>query len=171
MQFRKISADEISLRPFQTLDKEWALLSAGDRDGFNTMTVSWGGMGTLWSRPVVTVYVRPQRYTREFIERAESFTLSFFGDSHRKDLGYLGKVSGRDKNKLAETALTPCFDGETGAPMFEQAALTLVCRKLYVGKFDPDRFIDTALVAENYPHSDFHSVYIGEVTGAYAHEN
>ncbi len=170
MRFQKIQADRVELRPFYTIDKEWALLSAGTRESFNTMTVSWGGLGTLWSRPVATVYVRPQRFTREFIEREASFTLSFFGGNYKKDLGLLGKLSGRDGDKLAQTSLTPCFDNDAGAPMFEESTLTLVCRKLYTGLFDPARFADPALIAENYPASDFHFVYIGEVAEVYTHE-
>ena len=171
MSFRKIPADGITLRPFHILDKEWALLSAGNADDFNTMTVSWGGMGTLWSRPVATVYVRPQRYTRTFMEREDCFTLSFFGGAHSKDLGHLGKASGRDGDKLAATSLTPRFDTAAGAPLFEQAALSLVCRKLYAAPFEPARFTDPSLAPEFYPQSDFHIVYIGEIVEAYANES
>ena len=94
MELKRISPNELTLRPFYTLDKQWALLTAGDRARFNTMTVSWGGLGTLWNKPVATVYVRPQRYTYEFTERNEYFTLSFFGGNFMDDLQYLGSHSG-----------------------------------------------------------------------------
>lgn len=86
------------LMPFYDLDKKWAILTSGDKEKFNQMTVSWGGFGTIWNKPVVTVYVRHNRYTYEFIENNEYFTLSFFSDEYKKDLSILGSKSGKDIN-------------------------------------------------------------------------
>ncbi|MEG2525476.1 MAG: flavin reductase family protein, partial [Oscillospiraceae bacterium] len=126
MSFREIPAGELNARPFHTLDQEWALLSAGDSKNFNTMTVSWGQLGTLWNLPVATVYVRPQRFTREFLEREDRFTLCFFGGHNQSELAFLGSHSGRDEDKLAATpGLSVSFEYGTSAPVFEQAGMIL----------------------------------------------
>ncbi len=168
MDFKRIEPKALDMKPFYDFDKGWALLSAGNADGFNTMTVSWGGVGTLWSKPVATVYVRPQRYTREFIEREAYYTLSLFGGEHREALTLLGKESGRDGDKLAKTDLTASFEPKTGAPVFEQAQINLVCRKLYADDIKAEQFIDDSLIKHIYPTSDFHRIYIGEVIAAFA---
>lgn len=164
MAFKEISAGELNMRPFHALDKEWALLAAGSESGFNAMTVSWGGVGTLWSLPVATVYVRPQRYTREFIERENVFTLNFFGGRCREELSYLGSHSGRDGDKLAVTpSVTATFEYGDSAPVFEQAGLALVCTKIYAGDIRPENFADAALCEAMYPERDYHRVFIGRV--------
>ena len=97
---------EFTVDIFSKLDKEWALLAAGSVKDHNAMTVSWGGMGTLWGKPVVTVYVRPNRHTYGYMEREEYFTLSFYPEQYRKALSVMGSKSGRDCDKDAEAGLT-----------------------------------------------------------------
>lgn len=141
-------------------DRQWALLTAGTIERFNTMTISWGGLGTLWNMPVATVYVRPSRYTYEFMEENDFFTVSFYPDAFRGDLGVLGSKSGRDGDKVALTGLTPVpLDGGV---TFAQAEVTLVCRKLYSQDLLRERL--PADVAETfYPDEAPHRLYIGEV--------
>ena len=145
---------------FSVFDKGWALLTAGDKEKYNTMTVSWGGMGTLWGKPVVTVYVRQSRYTMDFIKNNDYFTLSMFPEEYKKDLGILGSKSGRDGDKVALTSLTPRMlaHGVT----FSQASKTFVCRKLYEQKMDLAAMPEEVL-KNCYPDQDVHSVFIGEV--------
>ena len=163
MAFKPLSLDNVKLAPFHKFDKEWALLAAGTRENLNAMTVSWGLFGTLWHKPVATVFARPQRYTREFLEREQYYTVSFFPAAYKKALAYMGQVSGRDEDKISKAEWTPVFDNEVGAPYFEQAELVLVCRKLYTDDITPDRFIDASIPPELYPEKDFHRFYIGEV--------
>lgn len=152
---------------FEQLFREWALLTAGDRaEDCNTMTVSWGGTGILWNKPVATVYVRPQRHTFGFMERAEHFTLSFFAHGEYRDaLTFCGSKSGREHDKFQVCGLTPReIDGGVG---IEQAKLVLVCRKLYWSDIDPSHLLDDSLEASQYPNRDFHRMFIGEITGVY----
>ena len=109
MAFRSVPYDSLSLNPFTKIGKEWALLTAGNENGFNTMTVSWGAMGFMWGKPSVTVYIRPQRYTKEFVDARDTFTLSFYPAEKKDALSYLGKVSGRDENKVKKVGFTPAF--------------------------------------------------------------
>ena len=144
---------------FSAFDKKWALLTAGTMDSFNTMTISWGGMGTIWNKPIVTVYVRPSRYTFGFMEESEYFTVSFYPEEHRKDLAILGRLSGRDGDKLAKTALTP---REIPHGMsFEEAECTLVCRKLYSQSLEKAGMLPE--IADGPEREDVHRMYIGEV--------
>ena len=103
---KEISVEELKLNPSTLIGKEWALLTAGNKDGYNTMTVSWGQMGELWKKPTTVVYIRPQRYTKEFVDKSDYYTLSFLPDGHRDAQSYLGSHSGRDEDKLAKTDLT-----------------------------------------------------------------
>ena len=77
MEFKEIPVSEMEFNPFDKISKQWMLVTAGDKDSSNTMTASWGGVGIMWGKPVATVYIRPQRYTKEFIDKNEYFTLSF----------------------------------------------------------------------------------------------
>jgi len=148
---------------FRAFDRDWALLTAGTPEKFNTMTISWGGLGTLWGRPVATVYVRPSRYTHDFMESGGCFTVSFYPEAYRKILGVLGSRSGRDMDKMRGSGLTPVAAGESVS--FAEADVTLVCRKLYVQRLERERIPEEILRtfytdAAGAPHD----IYIGEVT-------
>ena len=143
-------------------DKKWALLTAGDKDKFNTMTVSWGGLGTIWGKPVATVYVRKSRYTHDFMEDNDYFTVSFFPEECRKVLNVIGSKSGRDMDKMHDSGLTA---KETEHSMtFEEAEVTLVCRKLFKQRLEPANILDTQARAF-YDGDAEHDMYIGEVVG------
>lgn len=141
-------------------DKKWALLTAGDKDSFNTMTVSWGGMGTIWGKPVVTVYVRTSRYTHEFMDREGYFTVSFYPEEYKKTLGVLGSKSGRDMDKMNDSGLTA--KEAAGTMTFEEAEVTLVCKKLFMQRLDPSNIIDKD-VCKFYENDAPHDMYIGEI--------
>lgn len=126
------------------------------------MTASWGGVGVLWGKNVVTTYIRPQRYTKEFVDAQDVFTITFFGENYRKALALCGKVSGRDADKIKEAGLTPYFvDGTTA---FEEAEMVLVCRKLYADEIKSEKFIATENDERWYPEKDYHTMYIAEIT-------
>ena len=145
---------------FDLFAKKWALLTAGDLSGFNTMTIGWGALGTLWGRSVVTVYVKPSRYTHEFMEKGELFTVSFYPEDYRKDLGTLGKLSGRDTDKVAQTSLTPVE--AAGSVSFREAEVTLVARKIYSQELDTAKMPEK-IAQDLYSGQAPHDMYIGEV--------
>ncbi|MBR4728069.1 MAG: flavin reductase [Clostridia bacterium] len=148
----------------QLIGDGWGLLTAGTAGSFNTMTVSWGALGELWGKDVAIVFVRPQRYTLEFLEREDRFTLSFYDPAYRPALALCGSKSGRDLDKAAAAGLTPA---ETdGTITFAQAKLTLVCRKIAVQALDPAGFLDPA-IESNYDGGDYHKVFIGEILKVY----
>lgn len=155
----------LTLNPFEKLHKQWALLAAGEPGDFNMMTVSWGALGVIWQKPACTVYVRASRHTKEFIDRGGLFTLTFLKDGHRDALNLLGSKSGRDMDKMHESGLTPTFVDD--CPTFEEAELTLVCRKLHAVDLPLESLTDPAIERDNYPTGDPHTQYIGEIVAAY----
>ena len=145
---------------FTKFDKDWALLCAGDMDDHNAMTVSWGGMGTLWGKPVVTVYVRHSRHTFSYMEKNEYFSLSFYPSQYKKALALMGRKSGRDCDKEKEASLSAVKMGESVS--FKEAETTLICKKLYFDDIEMKDMSDE-IVSEFYPTGDIHRLYIGEV--------
>ncbi|MGI6012162.1 MAG: flavin reductase [Ruminococcus sp.] len=166
MGFQKKEVKDIEKNVFRMIGDEWMLVSAKKDGKVNTMTVSWGGMGILWGKEVATVYIRPQRYTKEFIDGGEMFTLSFFGGEYKKELGYLGKVSGRDEDKIK--AVDFHVEMVEDQPAFAESELVLVCRKLYEDKIKPELFKEAWIDEKWYPDKDYHTMYIAEIVGAYS---
>ena len=166
MALKEMNFKSITCNPMTLISDEWMLITAGSQErGYNTMTACWGHMGAVWGQghglPTAIAYIRPQRYTKQFIDREELYTLSFFPQEHKKQLAYLGTHSGRDENKIVKAGLTPAFgDGYT---YFEEAKLVLVCRKLYHAPLKEEGFLDKKLMEANYPERDFHDMYIGEI--------
>ena len=145
---------------FSQFDKKWALLTAGKTDDFNTMTVSWGGLGTIWNKSVATVYVRDSRYTHEFMDKNDYFTVSFYPEDKRKILRVLGTKSGRDMDKIHDSGLTAVSAGESVS--FKEAEVTLVCRKLFCQRLELLN-IPEEIIKSCYASGDPHDMYIGEV--------
>ena len=152
--------EKLEWKVFEAFKKDWALVTAGKPGDFNTMTISWGGVGTLWEKDVATVYVKPVRYTHDFMEKSEFFTVSFFPEDCREDLALLGTKSGRDGDKVAETKLTPIEIGETVG--FREASVTLLCRKIYRQDLDKAA-IPSDVIEKYYTEEVPHTMYIGEV--------
>lgn len=163
-KFKEITPEQFEHSPFKLLDKDWMLVTA-EKDGkVNTMTASWGGFGVMWHKNVAFVVLRPQRYTKEFVDQAATFSLSFFDQSYKKQLGYLGSVSGRDADKIKESGLSVLKAEQDGTPYFDEASMVLFCKKLYAQEYKPECFIEQGLSEEFYPNRDYHTLYIAEIT-------
>jgi flavin reductase (DIM6/NTAB) family NADH-FMN oxidoreductase RutF len=168
MSLKPIAIKDFAPRIFHLFDEQWLLLACGDlsQRHFNVMTISWGSMGTIWERPFVQVVVRPTRYTFEFLNRYDSFTVSAFAEDQRNALSLLGSLSGRDGDKLADSGLTPVPAQNVASPGFAEAELRLECRKLFWQDFDPGHFVDPA-IEKHYPEKDYHRMFLGEVVGIF----
>ncbi|MCK4464493.1 MAG: flavin reductase family protein [Bacteroidales bacterium] len=143
---------------------QWFLLTSGDykKKHYNTMTVAWGYFGAMWNKPTAVVVVRPTRYTFEFINKYETFTLCAFDTNYNDDLLLLGTKSGRDGDKIAETKLTIMSSQKVPAPSFREAELIIECKKIYWDDFKPENFLDHS-IEKNYPKKDYHRFYFGEI--------
>jgi flavin reductase (DIM6/NTAB) family NADH-FMN oxidoreductase RutF len=164
MARQAIPFDDLAVQAHHLWSDQWLLLTSGDfaAGHFNTMTVAWGSLGVMWSKPFAQVVVRPVRYTYEFMERYDTFTLSAFDKRFRKALSLLGSRSGRDGDKIKASSLTPVASSLVTAPAFAEADLILECRKMYWQDLDPAHFLDPEIEG-NYPQKDYHRVYFGEV--------
>jgi flavin reductase (DIM6/NTAB) family NADH-FMN oxidoreductase RutF len=169
---RNVNPRDLQGNIFELIGDKWMLVTAVKQDGaLNTMTASWGGMGIMWGKPVASCVIRPVRYTYEFVEQADYFTLSFFPEEYRKALNILGTKSGRDGDKIKESGLKPfeiSFTDNTkqAVIVFEEADIILMCKKIYYQDIDPANFIDKDL-DKNYPNKDDHRMYFGEIVQAF----
>ena len=162
--FRSVDPKNLKDNVFSLIGDKWMLITAGTAENCNTMTASWGGLGVIWGAPSATCYIRPQRYTKEFVDREEYFTLTFFGEDYRKQLALCGSKSGRDIDKVKECGFT-VKTAACGAPYFEEAELVLVCRKRFAQEMDADK-MPQDVKEKWYPNQDYHTLYIGEIVEA-----
>ena len=158
---REIKHELFEENVFKMIGKDWLLVTAQKDGEVNTMTASWGALGIMWNRKVAYIFLRPQRYTREFIDSADKLSISVLPDSFRKDLVYLGTVSGRDEEKISKTNLT--LTNYEGVPGFEESRLTLICKKLFVQRITEDSFIEKDIIDKWYPERDYHLMYVVEI--------
>ena len=162
MMFEEINASEIDKNVFDMIGKEWMLVTAAKSENeVNTMTASWGGLGIMWGKPVAYVFIRPQRYTKEFIDASSKLSLSFFSEEHRKMLSYMGTVSGRDEDKISKAGLNVKLEDET--PYFEEAELVLITKKLYAQDMGEEFLLDKEIAGKWYPNNDWHTMYVCEI--------
>ncbi len=168
MALIKTSIENFTGNPFTEISKQWFLLTAGTPENYNTMTCSWGAMGVIWNVPAITAYVRTSRYTFDFLEKQENFTISFLPEHCRKILSFCGSHSGKDCDKVKETGLTPLIID--GAVTFEEAERVFVCQKVYAQLFSPESFTEQNLLNNFYETDALHKVYIGKILSVYEHE-
>lgn len=159
---KEISISSLSFNPFHKIGKEWMLITAGDETKANTMTASWGGLGVMWGKNVVFIVVRQTRYTKQFIDAGDTFSLTFLDENYRSALNYLGTASGRDEDKIAKAGLTLQFDNHT--PYFSEGNLVLTCKKLSATPITPEQFLDDTIEEKWYKDGNLHTLYIGEIT-------
>lgn len=165
MAWTKTEVSALSMNPFTKIKDQWMLVSAGKEGAWNTMTANWGGVGELWFRPVATTYIRHSRYTKEFVDNNDYFTLTFLKDGHKEALNVLGSKSGREIDKMSGCGLTPCF--VDGQPTFAEAELVLICRKVFVQDLDVKNLCDKEIITRCYADNDYHTMYIGEIVACY----
>lgn len=166
---QEIDALSLRLNAADMWTTSWFLLTAGDRQNYNAMTIGWGSIGVMWNKPFIQVVVRPGRHTFQYIEKHPTFTVCAFPTQYRKALTLLGTKSGRDSDKIKESGLTIIQSKKIDAPSYKEAELILECKKMYWQDMAPENFLDSTIV-KNYPKQDFHRIYFGEIVGISADE-
>ena len=163
-QINEIPVQAFSINTFSSWDNNWFVLSCGDlkKGQYNAMTVAWGGFGSMWSLPMALVVVRPSRYTFQFLNQFDTFTLCAFPESLKPALNLIGTKSGRDGDKIQESGLTPVAAKIVDAPVYEQAELIVECKKMYWDDFKPEHFLNSD-IDKRYPNGDYHRMVIGEI--------
>ena len=159
--FQPFPIDLLEFNPFTKIGKEWALVTAGSKSKCNTMTISWGGVGVIWNKNAVYVFVRDSRYTKEFLDAGDFFSISFLGENYRSALSYCGAHSGKDENKFEKAGLTPAF--RHSIPYPDEANVVLLCRKMAAVPVTKDTFTDKGIEPNFYKDGDMHTMYIAEI--------
>jgi flavin reductase (DIM6/NTAB) family NADH-FMN oxidoreductase RutF len=169
MSLKAINVEDLQgFNPFNAIGKEWFLLTAGDIQDFNTMTASWGGVGVMWGKNVVTSVVRSNRHTFKYMNDGDTFTISFYPQECKDILSYCGSHSGKDVDKVAETGLK--LISLDGGVAFEQAKLVFVCKKLYAQTMDVKNFTDDSCTKWYSDTNPIHTAFVGEIVSAYVQE-
>lgn len=161
--FQQVPMEYFEENPFKLIGKEWMLITAMKDHKANTMTASWGGLGVMWGKNVAYIVVRNSRYTKEFLDSADTFSLSFFDEKYKSALKYLGAVSGRDEDKIANAKLKVQLHEGTDTPFIDEANMVLICRKLYAGQLAAENFQVSEIQEQWYKDEDYHVLYIGEI--------
>lgn len=162
--WKTIQPESLTDNPFHLIGREWMLVTAKAGGRVNTMTASWGGVGVMWGKPVAFIVIRPQRYTKSFIDASETQTLSlsFFSEEYRDALKYCGSVSGKQEDKIANCNLT--LEEFDGAPVFGEARMNLICKKKYAQPMEEAFVLDSSIPDAWYKDGDYHTLYIAEIT-------
>lgn len=161
--FQTMDGKDFNFNPFHLIGSEWMLITA-EKDGkVNTMTASWGGLGVIWNTNVVYAVIRESRFTKEFVDAADRFSISFLDHkAYGKELGYLGSVSGRDEEKIKKANLN--VNHYEGVPFIDEAARVLICKKMFVQAIKPESFVTKDIDEKFYQDKDYHHLYIGGIT-------
>ena len=159
--FQPMPFELVEFNPFTKIGKEWGVVTAGTKNNANAMTISWGGFGVLWGKNVAYVFVRDSRYTREFIEQGEFFSITFLSEEYRSAMNYLGSHSGRDGDKFEASGLT--LASRHSIPYIDEGNLVLLCRKLSATRITEDSFLLPEIKDKWYKDGDMHTMYIAEV--------
>ena len=166
--FKSILTSEFTCKPVDLFGNDWPLLCAGKEGDFNSMTIGWGAIGRVWSIPYVSAFVRPTRYTYDFMEKYDYFSVVVFDDSYKDMLNILGTESGRDIDKMNYPGITP--DLTYPAPVYEEAKLNIICKKMYAQDMDQNLLIGEYKTkvydncySEGISKDNFHTIYYGEI--------
>uniref|UniRef100_A0A7C5P709 Flavin reductase family protein n=1 Tax=Thermodesulfobium narugense TaxID=184064 RepID=A0A7C5P709_9BACT len=161
-KFQLIDPDLFDFSPFRLIGKDWMLITAEKEGKINSMTASWGGLGVIWGKNCAFIFVRRSRYTKEFIDGSDGFSLSFFDhEKYKKLLTYMGSVSGRNEDKISKSGLT--ISHYEGIPYYDEASKILICKKMYCQPICPENFIFKEIDDKWYKDKDYHDLYIGEI--------
>lgn len=164
MELQKIFPKRFKLKSIDIWERQWFVLTCGDfKTGkFNSMTIAWGSVGVMWSKPFVQVVVRPTRHTYTFMNKYDTFTVCAFPKQHKRALSILGTVSGKNRDKIKETGLTPIASSQVAAPAFAEAELIIECKKNYWDDLNPENVL-LSEIDRHYPNKDYHRIYFGEI--------
>ncbi|HUT81706.1 MAG TPA: flavin reductase [Candidatus Bathyarchaeia archaeon] len=160
MTFTESHPREIPDNVIKLIGREWMLITSGSKDNYNMMTASWGGLGILWYKPVCFIFVRPSRYTYQFLEKNDYFSIGFFTNEYKSMLDFCGSKSGREINKMKEVNLTPIEDSNT--LYFQESRMVFICKKLYMHDIKNENFL-SEIREDIYKDDNYHRMYVCEI--------
>lgn len=152
----------------KSMQRRGAFLTVKNKDGkINTMTIGWGNIGYEWARPIFTVLVRESRYTHQFLENAEDFTVSIsLDDKLNKALEFCGSKSGRDFDKFKECKLSFLDSKIVKSPAIAECDMIYECKIVYKDYMNIE-LLDDDIKNKWYETGDCHTIYYGEIVNCY----
>lgn len=160
--FQPYPVDLLDFNAFTKIGNEWMLITSGGKEKVNTMTASWGGVGVMWGKNVAFIFIRDTRYTKEFIDNGETFSLTFLDSSYKRALKYIGAVSGRDEDKINNAKLHLDY-AKDDTPYIDEGNFIFICKKMSATRITEDQFIDPSIKDKWYSDGNMHTMYIGEI--------
>lgn len=162
--FQPYPFELVEFDPFNKIGNDWMLVTAATKDKVNALTASWGGAGVLWGKNVVYIFIRESRFTKEFIDASDTFSLTFFNKKYKNDLKYFGAVSGRQEDKFKESHMHVNYRG--GTPYVDEGELVFLCKKMAAVPITDENFTDAEILENWYAGKDkdnYHTMYVGEI--------
>ena len=162
--FQPYPIDLLEINPFTKIGNEWMLITAGNLEKANAMTASWGGVGCLWGKNTVFIFVRESRYTKEFLDKENYFSCSFFVEKYKNVLKYFGVASGRVEDKFKTARLNVNFKNDI--PFIDEGNFIILCKKMAAVPIEESHFLDDKIKEEWYSRKDennYHTMYVGEI--------
>ena len=163
-QFQPYPVDLLEFNPFTKIGTNWMLITSGDEKKANAMTASWGGLGVLWGKNAAFIFVRENRYTKEFIDNGTTFSCTFFDKKYKNDLKYFGVVSGRQEDKFKTSGLN--LDYKNSIPYVDEGNFVFLCRKMAAVPIEEAHFLDPEIKEKWYSGANEgnpHTMYVGEI--------
>ncbi len=157
---KEISIENFKENPFTMIGKDWLLITAEKDNKTNMMTASWGGLGVMWGKNVASVYIRPSRYTKEFIDQGEKFSICVLPENFREAYNLCGSKSGRQIDKVKESGLK--VEKSDDCPYFSESKLVLICKKIYSQPMYAENLMDEA-ARDRFWKDDVHELYMAEI--------
>lgn len=161
--FKEIPIEELSWSPFPRKKGNWFLVAAGNEAESDALLATLGGFAALWGGNTIAIFIRQSRYTREFLDREDHFSISVLPGAFKDAVHYCGTHSGRDGDKLKAAGLTEIFPD--AVPAVEEAETILLCRKL--AAVSSDQFTMAPDIHKAYYEGRWegnpHIMYIGEI--------
>jgi len=168
--FKPVSPEDLTDNVFKLVGKDYTVITAGKADHYNSMTASFGGWGQLFSKPTTWCFLRANRYTLEVIRKENTYTMSYFEDEYKEQVLFFGSKSGKDTDKMKESALT-MVQTPSGDVSYKEASLIIECKLTEVTTVSPNDFYTQEgkdFVTGAYEEAkDYHKLVFGEITNVW----
>ena len=147
-----------------------AFLTVKNGKQANIMTIGWGTIGNIWSKPILMVMVRYSRHTYGMLEKAGEFTLSVpLNRNLSEELLICGRQSGREIDKFKECRFTPLQSQVISTPGIKECPLHFECHVVYQQAMEPGQ-LNPAFRDKWYKTPDYHVLYFGEIVAGFLTE-
>ncbi|MDF2476933.1 MAG: flr 2 [Sphingobacterium sp.] len=164
-QYDHIDPKDLPDNAIELVSEQWMVVTAGKENAFNSMVISWGGLGYIWEKPVVFTFINSSRYTYQFLQQESGYTLAVFPEKYRGALHILGSKSGKSNDKVKEAGLTP-IKTPSGLISYKEARMIIECKNIMIQDLDYNKTVPSYKIADMYKNAPMshHNMFISEIT-------